>query len=109
VPRYEGTPWSGLNDGAAWRRSAFHGGSPGEPDIASIPDMQVRVVPGPAGTAIRFRGSLGRSHTVWARDDLQPGTVWQKLGTANAPVAVGTVEFVDPSGIAPRYYRVTVP
>lgn len=109
VPRYEGATWDSLAVASGWRRSAFRGGSPGELDVASIPDFQLKAIPMADGVLLRFRGSLGRSHTVWGRDSLDPSAQWQTLGVVVAPVALDTVEFKDTSGIAPRYYRVTVP
>jgi hypothetical protein len=109
VSRYEGVAATGLTTAGGWRRSAFRGGSPGELDFGSVPDFQLGVTPTASGVKLGFRGALGRSHTVWARDDLQPGTEWQRLGTVNAGPAPRRLEFTDESGIAPRYYQVTTP
>lgn len=109
VPRYEGSSFADLAEASGWRRSAFRGGSPGEPDVASIPDLELRVTTGEDGVRIGFQTDLGREYTIWARNDLNAGTVWERLGLVQASALPARSEWLDASGVSPRYYRVTVP
>lgn len=63
--------------------------------------------PSANGVGIQFPAIAGRSYTVWVRDSLTTGD-WQVLTNFGLQTAAGTLNANDLSGLAPRFYRVTV-
>lgn len=109
VPVYEGDRLEFLATRHGWRRSAFRGGSPGDLDTASVPDMALTVFPEAEGTRLRFRGALGRGYSIWVRESLNADAAWRKIGSVVAPGGVGNLEWLDAEPAGARFYRVATP
>jgi len=109
VPVYEGANSLDRQTKAAWRRSAFPGGSPGDMDVASIPDMALDVTATKEAVQLRFQGALGRVYSVWEFNPETPELGWQKVGTVFARANAGILEWLNPSTEAAKLYRVSTP
>jgi hypothetical protein len=59
------------------------------------------------GVGIQFQTVAGRSYTVWVRDSLSGGD-WQVLTHFGLQNTASLLTAADFSGLAPRFYRVTV-
>lgn len=104
VLRDETAPPGSLVEPSAWRASNVTGGSPGAPDMESLPRLAATVSGGMI--TLRFNGAEAMTYEVESATDVE-SSAWSSLGPA-IPLGEGAFTFSDVWISRAKFYRVRV-